>query len=152
MPLAETREPVVFEVSPAAETVRMTLQMRLGRVALAGIRCGIGGTAETGWTWRRRAAPQAAVSTQHLRRHLPGTQGPLDERWNGSARPHARETALTGNRWPDGEDGRQWGWGSVAPEWRGLMAAVVGPRTLDTAKAVVAATQARGAGRPPALV
>ena len=48
----------------------------------------------------------------------------------------------------DGEDGRQWVWVSFAPEFRLMIAAVVGPRTLDTAKEVVAATKARVAGIP----
>ena len=49
---------------------------------------------------------------------------------------------------PDAEDGRQWVWVSFAPEFRLIIAAVVGPRTLDTAKEVVAATKARVAGIP----
>ena len=48
----------------------------------------------------------------------------------------------------DSEDGRQWVWISFAPEFRLMIAAVVGPRTLDTAKEVVAATKARVAGIP----
>ena len=49
---------------------------------------------------------------------------------------------------PESEDGRQWVWVSLAPEFRLMIAAVVGPRTLDTAKEVVAATKARVAGIP----
>src|SRR5262249_28586373 len=48
----------------------------------------------------------------------------------------------------DGEDGRQWVWISCAPEFRLMIAAIVGPRTLDTAQEVVAATKARVAGIP----
>jgi IS1 family transposase len=53
-----------------------------------------------------------------------------------------------GESLPDGEDGRQWVWISFAPEFRLMIAAVVGPRTLDTAKEVVAITKARVAGIP----
>ena len=49
---------------------------------------------------------------------------------------------------PDGEDGRQGVWGSGAPEFRVMLAAVVGPRTLATAQEVVAAPTARVAGLP----
>ena len=52
---------------------------------------------------------------------------------------------------PDSEDGRQWVWISFAPEFRLMIAAIVGPRTLDTAKEVVAATKARVAGHPGVL-
>jgi IS1 family transposase len=49
---------------------------------------------------------------------------------------------------PEVEDGRQWVWISFAPELRLMIAAVVGPHTLNTAKAVVAATKARVVGIP----
>jgi hypothetical protein len=49
---------------------------------------------------------------------------------------------------PDGEDGRQWIWVSFAPEFRLLIAAAVGPRTLGMAQEVVAITKARVAGIP----
>ena len=68
--------------------------------------------------------------------------------WNCIERQHARETDETGESLPDGEDGRQWVWVSCAPEFRLMITAVVGPRTLDTAKAVIAATKARVVGIP----
>ncbi len=76
------------------------------------------------------------------------TQVQLDEMWNFIARKHACETDTAGESLPDSEDGRQWVWISFAPECRLMIAAVVGPRTLDTAKEVVAATKARVAGIP----
>jgi hypothetical protein len=68
--------------------------------------------------------------------------------WNVIERKHAWETDAAGERWPDGEEGRPWGWGSFADELRLMIAAVVGPRTLDMAKEVVAVTKARVAGIP----
>jgi IS1 family transposase len=68
--------------------------------------------------------------------------------WNFIERKHACETDTAGESLPDGEDGRQWVWISFAPEFRLMIAAVVGPRTLDTAKEVVAITKARVAGIP----
>ena len=49
---------------------------------------------------------------------------------------------------PGGEEGRQGVWISFTPDCRLMIAAVVGPRTLDTTEEVVAATQARVAGIP----
>src|SRR5262245_23775109 len=68
--------------------------------------------------------------------------------WNFIGRKHARETDKAGESLPDSEDGRQWVWVSFAPECRLMIAAIVGPRTLDTAKEVVAVTKARVAGIP----
>src|SRR5207245_3459997 len=61
---------------------------------------------------------------------------------------HACEQDTAGESVPDSAEGRQGVWSSFAPEFRLMIAAVVGPRTLDTAKEVVAATQARVAGIP----
>jgi len=72
----------------------------------------------------------------------------LDEKWNFIARTHACERALAGESLPDSEDGRQWVWVSFAPEFRLMIAAVLGPHTLDTAQEVIAATKARVAGIP----
>jgi hypothetical protein len=47
--------------------------------------------------------------------------------WNFIGRKHARET--DGLAAPDSEDGRQWVW-VFAPEFRLMIAAIVGPRTL----------------------
>jgi hypothetical protein len=44
--------------------------------------------------------------------------------------------------------GRLWVWVSFAPEFRLMIAAIVGPRTLDMAQEVVAVTKARVAGIP----
>jgi IS1 family transposase len=126
----------------------MALKMLLVRVDLAGICFVLGVTEETVLVWLKRAAHQAEAINRHLLRDLPVTQVQLDEMWNFIARKHARETDAAGESLPDGEDGRQWVWISFAPEFRLLIAAVVGPRTLDTAKEIVAATKARVAGIP----
>jgi IS1 family transposase/transposase-like protein len=145
---AETRETVFFALRTAAEKVMMALKMLLVRVDLAGIGFVLSVTEETVLAWLKRAAAQAEAITQHLLRDLPVTQVQLDELWNFVARKHARETDETGESLPDGDEGRQRVWISVAPEFRLMIAAVVGPRTLDTAKEVVAATKARVASIP----
>jgi IS1 family transposase/transposase-like protein len=145
---AETREPVFVDLRTSEEKVMMALTMLLGRVDLTGISFVLGVTEETVLVWLTRAASQAEEINRHLLRALPVTQVQLDEMWNFIGRKHACETDPAGESLPNAEDGRQWVWISFAPEFRLSIAAVVGPRTLDTAKAVVAATKARVAGIP----
>ena len=64
------------------------------------------------------------------------------------ARKHVCEADTAGESVPEGADGRQGVWGSVAPELRLMIAALGGPRTLDMAQEVVAVTTARVAGIP----
>ena len=144
---AETRETVFFALRTSEEKVMMALKMLVVRVDLAGMCFVLGVTEETVLAWLRRAAHQAEVIKRHLLRALPVTQVQLDEMWNFVERKHACETDEAGDSLPDGADGRQWVWVSFAPEFRLMIAAVVGPRTLDTAKEVVAATKARRASR-----
>src|SRR5438874_9339542 len=147
-PFSETRETIFFDLRTSEEKVMMALKMLLVRVDLAGIGFVLGVTEATVLAWLRRAAHQAEAINHHLLQHLPVTQVQLDEMWNCIARKHARETDETGESLPEGQDGRQWSWVSCAPEFRLMIAAVVGPRTLETAKEVVAATKARVAGIP----
>jgi hypothetical protein len=145
---SETCETVFFDLRTSAEKIMLALKMLLVRVDLAGICFGLGVTAETVLAWLRRAAHQAEAINRPLLRNLPVTQVQLDERWNVIERKHACEPDAAGASWPDGADGRQWIWLSFAPACRLRIAAVVGPRPLDTAKEVVAATKARVAGIP----
>jgi len=147
-PFSETRETVFFDLRTSEDKVMMALKMLLVRVDLAGIGFVLGVTEETVLGWLRRAAHQADAINHHLLRALPVTHVQLDEMWNFIARKHSCETDATGESGPDSEDGRQWVWISFAPEFRLMIAAIVGPRTLDTAKEVVAATKARVAGIP----
>src|SRR5712664_268999 len=147
-PFSETRETVFFDLRTSEEKVMMALKMLLVRVDLTGISFVLGVTEETVLAWLRRVAHQAEAINQHLLRNLPVTQVQLDEMWNFIARKHARETDEAGESLPEGQDGRQWVWVSFAPELRLMIAAVVGPRTLDMAKEVVALTKGRVAGIP----
>src|SRR6266853_5552561 len=147
-PFSETRETVFFDLRTSEDKVMMALKMLLVRVDLAGISFVLGVTEETVLAWLRRAAHQAEAINQHLLRNLPVTQVQLDEMWNFIGRKHAQETDAAGESLPDSADGRQWVWVSLAPEFRLMITAIVGPRTLDTAKEVVAVTKARVAGIP----
>jgi hypothetical protein len=147
-PFSATRAPVFCDLRTSQETIRRALKRLLGRGALAGLGCVLGGTEAPGLAGLRRAAQPAKALTQPLRRPRPVRQVPLDERWSVIARTHARETDAAGARLPGGEAGWQGGWGSLAPACRVMSAAVGGPRPLDTAQAGGAATKARGAGLP----
>jgi transposase-like protein len=147
-PFSETRDTVFFDLRTSEDKVMMALKMLLVRVDLAGISFVLGVTEETVLAWLRRAAYQAEAINQHLLRNLPVTQVQLDEMWNFIGRQHAQETDMAGESLPDSADGRQWVWVSFAPEFRLMITAIVGPRTLDTAKEVVAVTKARVAGIP----
>jgi IS1 family transposase len=147
-PFSETRETVFFDLRTSEDKVMMALKMLLVRVDLAGIGFVLGVTEATVLGWLRRAAHHADTINRHLLRALPVTQVQLDEMWNFIERKHTCETDAMGESGPDSEDGRQWVWISFAPEFRLMIAAIVGPRTLDTAQEVVAATKARVAGIP----
>jgi transposase-like protein len=145
---SETRDTVFFDLRTSEEKVMMALKMLLVRVDLAGISFVLGVTEETVLAWLRRAAHHAEKINRHLLRDLPVSQVQLDEMWNFIERKHARDTDEAGESLPDGEDGRQWVWVSFAPEFRLMIAAMVGPRTLAMAKEVVVVTKARVAGIP----
>ena len=147
-PFSETRDTVFFDLRTSEEKVMMALKMLLVRVDLSGISFVLGVHEETVLAWLVRAAAKAHAINEHLLRDLPVTQVQLDEMWNFIARKHARETDEAGESLPAGEDGRQWVWVSFAPEFRLMIAAMVGPRTLEMAHEVVAVTKARVAGIP----
>jgi IS1 family transposase len=126
----------------------MAWKVLLVRVDLSGISFVLGVHAETVLAWLGRAAAKAHEINEPLLRNLPVTRVQLDEMWNFIARQHARETDEAGERVPAGEDGRQWVWVSFAPEFRLMIAAMVGPRTREMAHEVVAVTKARVAGIP----
>jgi len=148
MCFSETRDTVFFDLRTSEEKGMMALKMLLVKVDVAGIRFVLGVTEETVLAWLARAAHTAQEIHVHVLRELPMTQGQLDEMWTFIERKHACETDTAGESVPDGEEGRQGVWISCAPECRLMIAAVVGPRTRDTATEVVAATKARVAGIP----
>lgn len=126
----------------------MALRMLLVRVDLTGISFVLGVTEQTVLEWLARAAAKAAEINEHLLRDLPVTQVQLDEMWNFIRRKHAAEADPAGESLPEGEDGRQWIYVAFAPEYRLMIEAYVGARTLETTKRVIATTAARVRGIP----
>ena len=144
---SETRDTVFFDLRTPEEKVIMALKMLLVGVDLTGIAFVLGVTEETTLEWLARAAAKARQINDSLLRELPVTQVQLDEMWNFIRRKHASEDG-DGESLPEAADGRQWVWISFAPEYRLMLTAVVGPRTLETAKEVIEATAAIVRGVP----
>lgn len=137
---SETRETVFFDLKTPEEKVMMALTMILVKVDLAGISFVLGVTEATVLEWLRRAAAKAQEINAHLLRELPVTQVQLDEMWNFIERKHAPQAGPDGESSDATEDGRQWVWISFAPQFRLLLATVVGPRTFQSALLLIQMT------------
>jgi hypothetical protein len=145
---SETRDTGFFALRTSEEKIILALKRLLVRVDLSGISFVRAVTEDTVLEWLRRAALKAAQINAPLLRDLPVTPMQLDEMWNCIARQHPRAISTTGESLSEDEDGRQWGWVRFAPEFRLRLAAVVGPRTMETANAVREVTKARVRGVP----
>ena len=145
---SETRETVFFDLRTEAEKVIMALKMLLVRCELTAISFVLGVTEETTLFWLERAAAKADEINQHLLREVKVTQVQLDEMWNFIARKRSSEAVEEGESPAAAEDGRQWMWLSFAPEYRLILAAVVGPRVLETALLLIQITARIVSGIP----
>lgn len=145
---SETRDTVFFDLRTPEEKVMMVLKMLLVKVDLTGIAFVLGVTEETTLAWLAKAASKAEQINAYLLRDLPVTQVQLDEMWNFVRRKHAADTDENGESLAEGTDGRQWIYVAFAPEFRLMIEAMVGPRTLETTKAVIATTAERVRGIP----
>jgi IS1 family transposase len=126
----------------------MALKMLLVKVALSDIGFVLGVTEATVLMWLERAAHKAREINAHLLRELPVTEVQLDEMWSFIKRKHAQQAEADGESSDLSEDGRQWVWISFAPEFRLILAAFVGPRTLESALELIQMTAAVVLGVP----
>ena len=147
-PFSETRDTVFFDLKTPEEKVMMALKMRLVKVDLAGISFVLGVTEETVLAWLQRAAHKAAEINAHLLRDLPVTQVQLDEMWSFIKRKHTAQAGPDGESTTLSADGRQWVWISFAPEYRLILAALVGSRTSESALQLIQMTAAVVLGVP----
>ncbi|MDE3091206.1 MAG: hypothetical protein KGJ80_17700, partial [Chloroflexota bacterium] len=145
---SETRDTVFFDLRTPEEQVMLALKMLLVRVDLSGVSFVLGVTEETVLEWLSRAAQQAERINQHLLRELAVTEIQLDELWNFIARKHSAHDTAQGESQPDSSDGRQWVWLSYAPQFRLIVAAVVGPRCFESAVQLIRRTAASVLGIP----
>ena len=147
-PFSETRDTVFFDLKTPEEKVMMALKMLLVKVDLAGISFVLGVTEETVLAWLQRAAHKAAEINAHLLRDLPVTQVQLDEMWSFIKRKHTAQAGPDGESTTLSADGRQWVWISFAPEYRLILAALVGSRTSESALQLIQMTAAVVLGVP----
>lgn len=145
---SETRDTVFFDLRTPEEKVMMALKMLLVKVGLSDIGFVLGVTEATVLMWLERAAQKAHEINVHLLRELPVTQVQLDEMWNFIKRKYAQQAEADGESSDLIEDGRQWVWISFAPEYRLILAAVVGPRTFESALQLIQMTAAVALGVP----
>jgi hypothetical protein len=137
---SETRDTVFFDLRTEEEKVMMALKMLLVRVELTAIGFVLSVTELTLLDWLRRAALKAQEINEHLLREVRVTHVQLDEMWNFIVRKCSQGAQANGESLPESEDGRQWIWLSYAPEFRLILAAVVGPRTYATALVLIQMT------------
>ena len=145
---SETRDTVFFDLRTPEDKVMMALKMILVRVSLTNIAFVLGVTEETVLGWLERAATKAQEINRALLKELPITEVQLDEMWTFVKRKvsHQAEDGLESPQAAD--DGRQWVWLSYAPSCRLILAAVVGPRTTETALQLIRLTAAIVLGIP----
>jgi len=122
--------------------------MLRGTVALSDIGFGLGVREATVLEWRRRAAQKAHAINAHLWRDRPVPQGQLAAMWHCIRRQQAQPAGADGERRDLSADGRPGGWSSCAPEFRLILAACVGPRTLASALPLIQMTAAVVVGVP----
>lgn len=130
---SETRETVFFDLRTPEEKVIMALKMVLVRVSLTKIAFVLGVTEQTGLEWLERAAAHAEKITTALLRDVPVTEGQLDEMWSFVKRKVSTQSDGDPERPQEADDGRQWVWVRYAPQYRLMLATVVGPRTYAPA-------------------
>jgi len=146
---SETRDTVFFDLRTPEEKVMMALKMILVRVSLSNISFVLGMTEETVLAWLERAARKAEDINTALLQELSVTEVQLDEMWSFVQRKVSEHAADGEQESPqDAEDGRQWVWLSYAPEFRLILAAVVGPRTSETALTLIQKTARVVSGIP----
>lgn len=145
---SETRETVFFDVRTPEEKVMMALKMILGRVSLSDISFVLGMKAGTVLAWLARAAHKAEEINTALLKELPVTDVQLDEMWSIVKRKVSELAEGEVESPQEADDGRQWVWLSYAPEFRLILATVVGPRTAETALTLIQRTARIGSGIP----
>jgi IS1 family transposase/transposase-like protein len=137
---SETRDTVFFDLRTPEEKVMMALKMILVRVELSGISFVLGVKEETVLTWLDRASKKAEEINKILLKDLPVTEVQLDEMWTFVRRKISKQAGGEAESPQEADDGRQWIWVSYAPEFRLILAMVVGPRTFETALTLIQIT------------
>jgi IS1 family transposase len=145
---SETRETVFFDLKTPEEKVMMALKMILVGVGLSGITFVLEVKEETVLAWLERAHQKAEEINNVLLKELRVTEIQLDEMWSFVKRKVSEQAEGEIETPQPAEDGRQWVWISYAPEFRLILATVVGPRTFQTALSLIQISAAIVLGIP----
>jgi IS1 family transposase/transposase-like protein len=137
---SETRDTVFFDLRTPEEKVIMALKMILVRVNLSDISFVLGIKEETVLKWLDRASKKAEEINKVLLKDIEATEVQLDEMWSFVRRKISEKAGNDIESPQEAQDGRQWVWISYAPEFRLILAAVVGPRTFETALTLIEMT------------
>jgi IS1 family transposase len=87
-----------------------------------------------------RASKKAGEINKILLKDLPVTEVQLDEMWTFVRRKISKQAGSEMESPQEADDRRQWIWVSYAPEFRLILAMVVGPRTFETALTLIQIT------------
>jgi len=145
---SETRDTVFFDLRTPEDKVIMALKMILVKVGLSDISFVLNVTEQTLLNWLDRAAKKAEQINAFLLKDLPVTEVQLDEMWSYVKRKISDTAADNNESTDDTQDGRQWVWVSYAPQFRLILAMVVGPRTFETALTLIKMTAGIVVGVP----
>jgi transposase-like protein/IS1 family transposase len=145
---SETRDTVFFDLRTPEERVMLCLRLLVAGVEVSQIAQALEVTEESVLRWLRRAAQKAEQINEHLLKDVRVTQVQLDEMWNFIARKHSEEASSDKESPPESTDGRQWVWISYAPEFRLMLAVLVGPRSAQSALRLIQMTAAIVLGVP----
>lgn len=145
---SETRGTVFFDLRTPEEKIIIALKMILVKVGLSDITFVLGVKEETLLTWLERAAKKAEEINKALLKDISVSQIQLDEMWSFVKRKISNKADDDTESPQEAEDGRQWIWVSYAPEFRLILAMVVGPRTYETALMLIQMTASIVTGIP----
>ncbi len=137
---SETRDTVFFDLKTHEDKVMMALKMILVKVGLSGISFVLEVKVETVLEWLDRAYKKADEINVTLLKELSVTEVQLDEMWSFVKRKVSKKAGVAIESNDECDDGRQWIWVSYAPEFRLIVAMVVGPRTFKTALLLIQIT------------
>jgi IS1 family transposase len=139
---------VFFDVRAPEEKVMLALKMILVRVSLSDISFVLGVKEQTVLAWLERATHKAKEINTALLNALPVTEVQLDEMWSFVKRKVSDLAEGEVESPQKADDGRQWVWLGYAPEFRLILATVVGPRTSETALKLIQRTARIVSGIP----
>lgn len=137
---SESRDTVFFDLRTPLVVVILALKMILVKVGLSNISFVLGIKEQTILVWLARAAQKAEEINRVILQDVKASQVQLDEMWSFVRRKISQTAGECQESPQESDDGRQWVWISYAPEYRLILAAIVGPRVFETALSLIQMT------------